>query len=187
MSDTPQRAWPRGRRKTWIVDPATQLRAVFTVIGIGATFLLFGIVARFWNLRDGSAGLDSDQAGRLALLADALFVVFALGAVGVYVVWLTHRFAGPARVIRTALEGMAEGDFGRRLTLRKRDFLKDVAAAAAEVARTMRADRTAASELVAAVNAALERGDSEAARAALLEFQRRTAAPVEPVEAALAD
>ena len=54
---------------------------------------------------------------------------------------------------------VVEGDFGRRLRLRKGDFLKDVAAAAGTVARTMEADRARTDALVAAVSAALDRGD----------------------------
>jgi hypothetical protein len=185
VEETPQEPLPKRRRTHWIVDPAAQLGAVFTVVGIGATFLFFGVVIRFWNLRDGSIGLDSERASALALVADALFITFALVAVGVYVVWLTHRFVGPARVIRTALEGMAAGDHGRRLTLRKRDFLKDVAAAAGTVSVRMRSERDTTSALVDAIGPALEQGDVEAARAALRAFERRgDAAPAEPPRAA---
>lgn len=185
MDETPQEPLPKRKRTHWIVDPAAQLGAVFTVVGIGATFLFFGVLTRFWNLHDGSSGLDSDRAGELALAADVLFVTFALIAVGVYVVWLTHRFVGPARVIRNALAGMATGIHGRRLTLRKRDFLKEVAAAADAVSERMRSERQATAALVEAVGPALERGEVEAARAALRAFERRgDAAPAQGPRAA---
>ena len=185
MNETPQEPLPKRKRTHWIVDPAAQLGAVFTVIGIGATFLFFGVLIRFWNLHDGSNGLDSDHAGELALAADFLFVTFALIAVGVYVVWLTHRFVGPARVIRNALTGMATGIHGRRLSLRKRDFLKEVAAAADAVSERMRSEHEATAALVESIGPALERGDVEAARAALRAFERRgDAAPSEGPRAA---
>jgi methyl-accepting chemotaxis protein len=167
------------RRKKLLVDPLLQGRAVFSVIGIAAGFVLIWVASAFWG-RSPDDQLSSEAASNLALVVDATFVVIGVAAISIYVLWITHRFVGPARVIRHALAGMAEGDFGRRLKLRKDDFLKDLAAAAATVARTMQSDRSRSAELVTALDHALGAGDVAAARAALLAWRTPPAAVVEP-------
>lgn len=171
------------RRKKLMVDPLVQGRAVFSVIGIASAFVLIWVASSFWG-RAPDDQLTSEDASNLARLVDATFIVIGVAAISIYVLWITHRFVGPARVIRHALAGMTEGDFGRRLKLRKDDFLKDLAATAATVAQTMKSDRARSAELVTALEAALGRGDVEAARAALLAWKTPPAAVVEAVAAA---
>lgn len=170
------------RRRKLCVDPLLHGRAVFSIVGIAAAFVLVWVASSFWG-RSPDDQLSSDDAANLRLLVEISFVLIGVVALAIYVLWVLHRFVGPARVIRHALAGMAEGDFGRRLKLRKDDFLKDVAAAAATVAQRMQADRQRSAEFVAALDRALEQGDVEAARAALLVFRAPHAAVVEAVDA----
>jgi hypothetical protein len=172
------RTWKR--RKTLVVDPLVQGRVVLSIVGIVAGFVMIGVASSFWG-RSPDDQLTSEAASDLARVVDAAFVVVGVAAILIYVLWIMHRFLGPARVIRHALAGMAEGDFGRRLKLRKDDFLKDVAATAATLAEKMRADRARNDELVAALESALGRGDVAAARAALLASQAPPSAVVAPV------
>jgi HAMP domain-containing protein len=55
-----------------------------------------------------------------AALATFLVVLAALR--------LTHRVTGPTQVLESALRAMRSGDYGRRMTLRKRDYLRGLAA-----------------------------------------------------------
>ena len=180
MSVDPHEPRPWKRRKTLVVDPLVQGRAVLSIVGIIAGFVTIGVGSTFWG-RSPDDQLTSDAASNLAHVVDAAIVVIGVVAIAIYVLWIMHRFLGPARVIRHALAGMAEGDFGRRLKLRKGDYLKDVAAAAATVAQKMQAERVRSDELFAVVESALSRGDVAAARAALLVSQAPTSAVVEAV------
>lgn len=159
------------RRRTFIVDKSMQLGAVFAVVGIGAGFALIGVVTKIWGGDDHADGLTSDEASRLAFLVDGLFVALAVAAVAVYIVWLTHRVAGPARVIRQALEGLLVNDFGRRTRLRKKDFLKDVAESAGKVAQKLRVEREELRTLTAELDRFLARGEIEPARQSLRSFR----------------
>jgi hypothetical protein len=120
------RTWKR--RKTLVVDPLVQGRAVLSIVGIIAGFVTIGVGSSFWG-RSPDDQLTSEAATNLAHVVDAAIVVIGVVAIAIYVLWVMHRFLGPARVIRHALAGMVEGDFGRRLQLRKGDYLKDLAAA----------------------------------------------------------
>jgi methyl-accepting chemotaxis protein len=161
----------RDRRSKLLVDPMTQLGAVFGVVGIAASFILVWIAARVFGGGAAAEELSSDAASRLAALAEALFVAIGVAVIAIYVIWLTHRFAGPARVLRDALARMAEGDFGGRLKLRPRDFMKDVAVEVARVGRSIRDDRRAALSAVDSAERALAAGDATTARAILKEFR----------------
>src|SRR5262249_48938453 len=178
---TPDSNAPRKwkRRRTLVVDPLVQGRIVFSVIGIAAGFVLIWVASYFWG-RSPDDQLTSEGAHDLASLVDAILFVIGVVAIAIYVLWGTHRFVGPARVIQHALAGMVEGDYGRRLRLRKDDFLKDVAATAATVAQKMRTDRARSDEFAAALESALGRGDVAAARAAFLVWRAAPAAAAAP-------
>jgi hypothetical protein len=184
MSTDPHEPRPWKRRKTLVVDPLVQGRAVLTIVGIIAGFVMIGVGSSFWG-RSPDDQLTSDAASTLAHIVDAAIVVIGVVAIAIYVLWIMHRFLGPARVIRHALAGMVEGDFGRRLQLRKGDYLKDLAATAETVAQKMRDDRARSDELFAVLESALRRGDVAAARAALLASQAPKSAVVEAVTPAL--
>jgi methyl-accepting chemotaxis protein len=167
----PQEPVRHRRRRTLIVDRSMQMGAVAAVAGIGAGFVLLWVISRMWSSSPRMGELTGDEASTLAMLADALYIALALAAVVIYVVWLTHRVAGPARVIRHALDGMVANDFGRRLTLRRKDFLKDVAASAANVAAKMRSDRDGVSTLIQELEGLLERSDAASALCVLHSFR----------------
>jgi hypothetical protein len=185
--ETPQEPLRRQRRTKFIVDPAMQLGAVFSVVGIAAGFLLIWFVVQLGGAERGTKELTGDQASRLSLLADGLFVTLALLTVAVYVVWLTQRVAGPARAIKAALEGMLVDDFDRRLRLRRKDFLKDVAVAAERVGRRMSSQRDETAAFLAELDAHLKRGDVESAARAASLFRDRALRDDGAPAAAIAD
>ena len=61
----------------------------------------------------------------MLLVQTGLIILF----VGGLAVVSTHRIAGPAHVLERAIDALAAGDYEHRLKLRKRDYLKPVAAA----------------------------------------------------------
>jgi methyl-accepting chemotaxis protein len=62
----------------------------------------------------------------LTLLLRVLFIAPLVAFVAII---LSHRIAGPLYRIEKYITGVAKGDFSERLTLRKRDELKDLASA----------------------------------------------------------
>jgi hypothetical protein len=128
MSDAPQGHGEPDRRRTFVLDDpsqSTSIIAVLSVLGAGA---LFGGIAFFLLGRPNVLGhaTVADAAPTLIAALVGCFVVAGLVAAPV-VMRLTHRYVGPAYVMRRALRGMRLGDYGCRLTLRKDDFLQSLA------------------------------------------------------------
>ncbi|HEX5138074.1 MAG TPA: hypothetical protein VFY93_13945, partial [Planctomycetota bacterium] len=91
-----------------------------------------------------------------------IYLLLAAALLGVVALLITHRIAGPAFVVERALRGMTRGDHSARLELRRRDYLKPLAAAVEELRAELARRAAACDEL----KAALDRGDLDAARAA---------------------
>ncbi len=93
--------------------------------------------------------------------------VFAVLLVGIAILvvvslLLTHRIAGPAFVLERALRAMLRRDYSARIHLRRRDYLKPLAASVEE----LRVELERRREILDAVRDALEEGSVEKARAA---------------------
>lgn len=117
------------QRRTFVVD--WRLQATITVqllgvlVGVG---LLYTLAVMVLPGSERIKEMDGEQVRETLLRANAVY--FALGAaiLGVIALLLTHRIAGPALVLKRAIDGMRAGEFEHRLGLRRRDYLKDVAA-----------------------------------------------------------
>lgn len=160
---------PKVLRRKYLIDRPTQLRLVGKLV-FGLAVLTGANLLGLWITFAGDAGDSMSPALREALVRSVLgfFLVSSVMTVLLGVI-LTHRFVGPAYVMRQAVEGMLVGDYSRRLTLRKGDFLQDLAAKLAslrdhfgarerEVATAVaEAERCLASHDLAGVHAALGR------------------------------
>lgn len=130
---TPHAAAPTARpgalRRQYVVDARTQFRvAGLLVAGLAALAAIQAAALFTCFVPPADALYDGGQVRALLLKVGVLqFVVTAVLAVGLGVL-LSHRFVGAALVLRRAIAGMRTGDHSCRLTLRRTDFLHDVAA-----------------------------------------------------------
>jgi hypothetical protein len=125
---------PPRRRRRYLIDKQTQLRVLGTflvaIVVMGGALVV--VLQYFFGPSDTEL-LGAAQVRHLMLCIAWWFFGFATLVLAHLTISLTHRFVGPAYVFRQAMKGMLEGDFARRLTLRKKDFLKSVASDLAEV------------------------------------------------------
>jgi hypothetical protein len=178
-------AEPRRRiRRKYLIDPATQLRfgfILFTIVACAAASVVGFRVLGSQLSADADPLTINDPAasGRLAYWVNAAYFVFTCIAVLILGIRFTHRFVGPGLVIERALNKMCDGDFSARLELRRRDKLKNVAEAAARLARKLRVEKGRLDRFVLELEEAVKRGDLEAVRekSALFRSQVETGAP----------
>ncbi len=151
---------PKNRRSVLMRDPAMNVQFTASVV---ATFVMGGtVVALFLLARD---FVVEDPW----TLASMVLVMSFAPAAGVQAILHMHRFAGPAFRLRKHLEAVLAGDLEQPdVVLRKKDYLKDLAAtvnAIAALVRRRRDDARTAREAIDAALAALE-GDAADADAA---------------------
>jgi hypothetical protein len=125
------------RRRQYVIDGPMQYGAAAQLlVGLGLIGLLFG-VGMFVFLGDGAmSGMNLTVIREFLLMANAIYFVLAAVILAVLTLLLTHRFAGPAYVMDQAAKGMLKGDYGRRLALRKRDYMKGLAGTLTELRST---------------------------------------------------
>ncbi|MCA9319815.1 MAG: hypothetical protein KDB53_03725 [Planctomycetes bacterium] len=180
---------PRVPRRQYLVDRKMQLRIIVSSAGLVAFAGLFCGLAGALLPGDELFGRLSGQEIR-SVIVSAIGVFFVMGilivAAGAMV--FTHRVAGPSMVIERALHGMTEGDFKRRLNLRKDDHLKSLAAAATRVSKHLQESQQRQRDLLGEIDRLLDEEDLTAMKS-LLESARSadpacTAAPSrgQPVE-----
>lgn len=114
-------------RRRYVIDRPLQMGiAAHLMAGLGGVALL--CAAALYVFLGGQTVPGLDPLRRFLLIANATYFVLAAGILTLLTVLLTHRFAGPAFVMQQAIRGMLTGDFGKRLNLRRKDYLKDLAA-----------------------------------------------------------
>jgi HAMP domain-containing protein len=120
----------RYRRTKYLIDWRHQLATTAQLLGVlFGVGLLYAIGLLVLPGDESVAGAGAEEARRVFLQANAIY--FALGAaiLGVLSVILTHRVAGPAFVLERAVQAMRRRDYTQRFTLRKRDYLQELAVA----------------------------------------------------------
>jgi HAMP domain-containing protein len=142
-----------------------QLSLSLSMVGmLVAATLVYALT--LWLLSDGgsaSEGWSSSHAMTVGMAVNGLFFVVALLSSIVVSIFVTHRIAGPAMVIETAVRGFIEGDFEKRLTLREKDHLKSLAAAVRELRAKMLGERKAQRVVIVQMESALRAGDADLA------------------------
>ena len=102
-------------------------------------------------------------------------LIVMIGAVAVF---LSHRIAGPARIIERALRGLLRGDRDQRITLRPSDSLQSLATSVNELSNQLHEQATHRAKLIQEIDAHLETDNVAAAREPLTELE-----PAETLEA----
>jgi len=178
---------PKFRRRKILVQPAYQLRVAATVLlCILAYSLLLGFLIFYPLQQEFQAAASSERQlwiARQVLDLHARFwpsVLLVAVLVAVQSVFVTHRIVGPAYHVQRVLEGLAAGDLGRRVHLRRWDRLKELEGAVNVLAEGLEQGTQARAAQAERLRAALpglrhkvEGGSvSPAARQALEEVER---------------
>ncbi len=123
-----------GRRRTYLINPAFQLRAMLvpSIVAIGTvSFLVF---LHFFLLQPGPdhAIVNDNITLRTLMTSDWLFtsITFSLIYASLFVflsIIETHKAAGAVFKIKHHLHRVSKGDLRSRVSLRRKDHFQDVA------------------------------------------------------------
>ncbi|HEX6810576.1 MAG TPA: hypothetical protein VF384_03030 [Planctomycetota bacterium] len=109
----------------WQASVATRLAiAAMCVVALTQIVMIF-----FLSSGDTPEEMDSGEWRLAAVGVSALQLILLVGALWRTSIRITHSVAGPAWVLEKAIDAMCEGKFDSRLTLRRGDALKSLAAA----------------------------------------------------------
>ena len=121
----------RNRRKLLVVNKAVQRRIIFAVIivptvGLAVSTMIVAIFCR--RLLTESLRVDAELPSLIPLLlAVLLFFVICSIVMAIQGLRFSHRIAGPAYRLCKSLERIRSRDIGFRVTLRKGDYLTELA------------------------------------------------------------
>lgn len=121
---------PKERRTIYVVDRDFQFRYLTNWIFMTIAFiaLIVGVVMAGAHLLHGVSSQQAFSTLSFMLKMNGLFVILLTVFMGLYTILLSHRVAGPAYRLTQCLKRMIGGSYGFTVTLRKKDYLKDVAA-----------------------------------------------------------
>jgi hypothetical protein len=175
MDTPPASGRPPQRRRQYLIDRPTQVsvtaHVVGVLIGLGA---LYAVVAQLLFDVRALMTMEPERARQFMTLVHVAYVSLSGALMALTVLLLTHRFVGPAMVIRRAIEGMRQGDYGRRLTLRRRDYLKPLAQELEALRADVAGREAVRRKLLGALDRCIEARDLASAREFLDELQART-------------
>lgn len=132
------------RRRKLIVDREFQFRFLAIWLFILISVLLCVAIV-FFSTRaiaeKGVQGQDADVLRQLewSLKLIGVLLICATIFFALYALLLSHRIAGPAYRLKQCMRAMIGGEHDFSVTLRKGDYLKDLAAALDELNQVMRA------------------------------------------------
>ena len=127
----PTRTYPSWRRRRYVVDARSQLRAGILVGFLTLALLVLLNVSIF-------TGHEADRSSWVLLLTGS--VVFFTGIVAIGVLE-THRTAGAAFAIRRTIDALRDGQRGARVRLRRSDHLQELAEAVNALAEAIDRER----------------------------------------------
>lgn len=165
MNETQAGKPVRFKRKRYVVDRELQatltIKVLATMAGVGLLYVagLFVIPGQ-----PALESLSAAETRRLLLSSAAIYFALMTAIVGVVCLLLTHRVAGPAFVVQRALDAMRAGDYAQRVTLRRNDYLKGLAASVLHLAGHLHQKEAERAVIVKDLERCLQEGDLSAAR-----------------------
>ncbi len=127
MAERMQSQRPKYRRRNYLVDKPLQYSIMFTALAalVMVAFLFLGahFVLPTEEVFDSFTG---EQTRSIILTLNAAFFALTFITLGIIMVVLSHRVAGPAMVFERALRGFMKGDLSFRTTIREKDYLKSL-------------------------------------------------------------
>jgi hypothetical protein len=149
------------KRRQYVVDKDLQITTMIQLVSVMAVMGVLYLVALFVLPGSRSGEIPTSAEMRDFLVqATAAYFALAVAIIGILTILVTHRIAGPAMVIVRALRGMRRGEFDHRLQLRKRDYLKELAAEIDGLREDIQARQRTVDDLIACV----QEGDFEGAK-----------------------
>jgi methyl-accepting chemotaxis protein len=118
----------------FFINRSLQLKLVFIslsymaiMLAVTLSFTLLPVIHTMFGTTDPNVQYKSAQT--FLLLAQRLVpsVLLLFGLFFIHLIIMTHRICGPLVNFNHTFECMAEGDFSRRITLRRKDYLHDEA------------------------------------------------------------
>jgi type IV pilus assembly protein PilA len=171
MSEHTKQERPFYKRRRYFVDARLQLALALPLLAVLVVVALAYVAAVY--LLPGRIVLQTLTIEETrALFLRANLVYYAIGAallVAVSIV-VSHRIAGPARVIEHSVRALGGGDYGQRLSLRPSDSLRALADAVNELRQHLRDQDEQRAQLLRQLGERLEAEDLTAARALLAEL-----------------
>lgn len=158
----------QARRRRYLVDGASQLRVACHIV---AVMVLVGVLDAVVVYVISDPSVEGNRG-----LADSRLLLLAVHAAsvllgGAFLFWivvkLTHRYAGPAFVMRRALVGMSNGDYGHRLSLRTSDYHSELAAALDDLRSEIAAREVQNARAVHRLKRGIDEQDDKAVEASL--------------------
>ena len=148
-------AQPYTRRlRNLLIDPNFQVKYAFyfATCGVAVMAVLFILIVNRLNQLIGSLGavpgapLPASPHSATIIYDVAFYAVIAFFVNLIFsfwfALWVTHRVAGPARVIEAYIADIKAGNFENQRTLRKSDHLQSVMASLRDLAASLKAQST---------------------------------------------
>lgn len=116
------------KRKIYVVDRPMQLAMIRLIMGLAASILIVLFAIGFvLPSEEFFSGMTGNEVRNLALRLFSVSFFACTGCLAIVAVLISHRVAGPAMVLKRAVEGFTKGEFGHRTSLRDKDYLQDLA------------------------------------------------------------
>jgi methyl-accepting chemotaxis protein len=168
VTDPTEQKRPKIRRRQYVVDKRMQLGVMVEVLGVTAMIgLLYYLAAKVFLSEDATYGLSANEVRLFLIRMNGLYFMLASFIIAVLMILVMHRVAGPVYVLKNAIKSIRRGEFDCRLTLRRRDHLKDLAEALSELRDDLASASAARTAAAGDLAACLEENDLDGARAAL--------------------
>ena len=167
----------RTRRWRYIVDWKPQLSFVAEVVGVLVGVCIAFAVVTFLlvlNRNDATAKLHPDEIWSFLLQITAIFMVVSTVVFVLLSIAISHRFLGPALVIRRAVQAMTDGWYDRRVRLRRRDYLKPLAARVEELSAVLATREVEQDQIIEDLHRCLDENNLDTARALLDRLQDKS-------------
>jgi len=167
----------RIRRWRYLVDWKPQLGFVAEIVGVlCGVCIAFAVITFLLVLdrNDASAKVRPEEIWNFLLQITAVFMVVSTVVFVLLSIAISHRFLGPALVIRRAVQAMIDGWYDRRFKLRRRDYLKPLASKVEELACVLATREAEQDQIVEDLHQCLDKSDLDTARALLDRLQDKS-------------
>jgi methyl-accepting chemotaxis protein len=128
-------------RERIIIDRSFQFRYLIFCLALTAVLLLLfsGVMLIVVKRLSGwwASPLVIEEVVRL-LVANGLFILLVGVSMGVYALFISHRIAGPAFRLETAIRQMLKGDYEQEIKLRRKDYLSNIASVLNDLLKRLR-------------------------------------------------
>jgi hypothetical protein len=171
-----EQATPKTRYRRWryIIDWRQQMGFTVEIVAVlCGVCVIYSVGVHYLLGNETLFKVSIDRFREVVLRVNAVYLAVSSGIFSLMAIGLTHRFVGPAFNMRRVLKGMIKGDYSKKIHLRKRDYLKDLAAEINNLRETLLEQQ----EVVRDLERCLQEKDLDAAKELLTRLKAES--PVE--------